>query len=229
MTADGAVGHYLREVTGKKWYNLDVEAETGCGVVPIQYEEKNTIHALQWTIGLEWFLRVSDPWKVALSTDHPNGAPFLAYPQLIALLMSRNLRDEVFARLPERVRSRSALGELDREYSLSEIAVITRAGPARILGMTAKGHLGVGADADLSLFQPDDDLRKMFAFPRYVIKSGTVLIDDGQPIGHGDGQIMNIAPQYDEAVVPSIRSHFERESSIQFRNFSVAAIDEEGS
>ncbi len=36
--------------------------------------------------GIEWFLRVEDPWKVALSTDHPNGGSFLSYPQIIALL-----------------------------------------------------------------------------------------------------------------------------------------------
>ena len=66
--------------------------ETGCGVVPINYDDKNAVHALQWAIGLEWFLRVDDPWQVALSTDHPNGGSFLAYPQIIALLMDRGLR-----------------------------------------------------------------------------------------------------------------------------------------
>ena len=67
--------------------------ETGCGVVPITYEDKNFVHALQWAIGLEWYLRVDDPWRIAISTDHPNGGSFLAYPQIIALLMDRGLAD----------------------------------------------------------------------------------------------------------------------------------------
>ena len=92
MTADGAVGHFLARLTGRKWVNLDVEMETGCGVVPITYSDKNLVHALQWAIGLEWFLRVDDPWRVALSTDHPNGGSFLSYPKIIALLMDRGLR-----------------------------------------------------------------------------------------------------------------------------------------
>ena len=71
MTADGAVGHFLAGVTGRKWFNLDVEMETGCGVVPITYSDKNLVHALQWAIGLEWFLRVDDPWRIALEHRPP--------------------------------------------------------------------------------------------------------------------------------------------------------------
>jgi formylmethanofuran dehydrogenase subunit A len=180
MTADGPTGHYLANLLGRKWYNHDVEQEDGCGVSPIVYEDRNFIHALQWAIGLEWFLRVDDPWKVAMSTDHPNGASFRAYPDVIALLMSKNLRDETLARLPEKVRTRTSLGDLSREYTLREIAVITRAGPARILGLDRKGHLGAGADGDVTIYTPDDDRRRMFAFPRWVVKGGEIVVDDGE-------------------------------------------------
>ena len=52
MTADGPVGQYLHSLTGRKWLSHDVELETGCGVVPIKYEDKNFVHALQWAIGI---------------------------------------------------------------------------------------------------------------------------------------------------------------------------------
>ena len=74
--------------------------------MPIKYEDTNAVHALQWAIGLEWFLRVDDPWQVALSTDHPNGGSFLAYPQIIALLMDRGLRNDTLATLPAKVQER---------------------------------------------------------------------------------------------------------------------------
>ena len=107
MTADGPVGQYLHSVTGRKWISHDVEAETGCGVVPITYDDKNFVHALQWAIGLEWYLLVNDPWRIALSTDHPNGGSFLAYPQIIALLMDRGLRADLLKR-PVARRARTA-------------------------------------------------------------------------------------------------------------------------
>ena len=146
-------------------YSHDVEQEDGCGVVPITYDDRNFVHALQWAIGLEWFLRVDDPWRVALDRPSQRGS-FRTYPEVIALLMDRGLRADVLGPLPERVRARSGLGDLSREYTLAEIAIITRAGPARILGLSQKGHLGPGADADVTIYAPDDDERRMFALPR---------------------------------------------------------------
>ncbi len=66
--------------------------EAGCGIAPIKYRNKSLVHALQWAIGLEWYLLVDDPWRVVMSTDHPNGGSFLAYPQIIRLLMDRTYR-----------------------------------------------------------------------------------------------------------------------------------------
>ena len=46
-------------------------------------------------IGLETFLLVDDPWRVFLTTDHPNGAPFTSYPHLIRLLMDKSFRNDM--------------------------------------------------------------------------------------------------------------------------------------
>ena len=221
MTADGAVGQFLARVTGRKWFNLDVEAETGCGVVPITYSDKNLVHALQWAIGLEWFLRVNDPWKVALSTDHPNGGSFLGYPKIMALLMDRSLRAEALRALPERAQSRVGLAELDREYSLSEIAIVTRAGPARMLGLTAKGHLGPGADADVTIYAPDSDRERMFAFPRYVVKAGEIVVEDGDVRSSSFGRTLLVQPDYDPNVEAEIGADFGSEYTIEFANYAV--------
>ena len=178
MTADGATAQYLGGLTGRKLLIDHVELETGCGVMPIEYKDTNLVHAVQWATGLEWFLRVDDPWQVALSTDHPNGASFTAYPELMALLGDAEHRRECLEKLPEAVRERTGLREISRSLSLSELAIVTRAAPARMLGLTHKGHLGPGADADITIYQPSEDLRAMFAMPRWVIKAGRVIVDD---------------------------------------------------
>lgn len=221
LTADGPVGQYLHRVTGRKWYSHDVERETGCGVVPITYDDKNYVHALQWAIGLEWFLRVDDPWRLALSTDHPNGGSFLAYPEIIALLMDRGHRADVLARLPEKARTRTGLGDLGREYTLGEIAIITRAGPARMMGLADRGHLGAGALADLTIYRPDDDRRRMFALPRYVLKAGTVIVDDGELRIAPPGSTLRTARDHDPAEESAIAAWFDASASFRFRNFAV--------
>ena len=134
MTADAPVSAVLREITHGRWVNADTEAETGCGIVPFTYRERNYVHALQWGIGLELFLLSRDPWRLVLSTDHPNGGSFLSYPRLIRLLMDREFRNEQLRKANKKaIQSTVLLDDLDREYSLEEIAIVTRAGPARVM------------------------------------------------------------------------------------------------
>ena len=65
----------------------------------------------------------------------------------------------------------SLLKDLDREYTLEEICIISRAGPAKCLGLKEKGHLGVGADGDVTIYDMLDDKEQMFSAPRYVMKA----------------------------------------------------------
>lgn len=219
MTADGPVGQFLHALSGRKWISHDVEHETGCGVVPITYDDRNFVHALQWAIGLEWLLLVDDPWKVALSTDHPNGGSFLAYPQIMALLMNRSLRADLLARLPDKTRAACVLPDLDREYSLAEIAVVTRAAPARMLGLADRGHLGPGAAADITIYAPDDDRVRMFQMPRWVIKDGIIVVEDGELRAPVAGTLHSSAPGYDQTVTAEVRDWFNRNASIRFASF----------
>jgi formylmethanofuran dehydrogenase subunit A len=221
MTGDGPLGYFLHQVFKRKWFNADTEMEAGCGIVPVEYKDKSLVHALQWAIGLEWYLLMNDPWRVAMSTDHPNGGSFLAYPQIIALLMDRELRRETLQRVPPLLRERCTLGDLDRQYTLQEIAIITRAAPARMLGLANKGHLGPGADADITIYQPDTDIQRMFELPRYVIHNGEIVVDGGQIQEHTDGKLLHVAPGYDEACLPDIQNWFEQSYSIQFSNYPV--------
>src|SRR5438034_1828795 len=197
--------------------------EAGCGIVPITYKDKSFVHALQWAIGLEWYLLVNDPWRVAMSTDHPNGGSFLAYPEIVQLLMDRTYRQEVLGRVHPRVKERSVLHDLDREYSLYEIAIITRAAPARMLGLTTKGHLGPGADGDVTIYTPSADKRAMFELPRFVLKAGQVVVEQGEIRQDLSGRTLHVSPAYDEGVLPDIQKWFETHYTIQFANYPVDA------
>jgi len=180
MTGDSAAAEHLAHATGAPWMSHDLHLEGGCGVLPISYREKSLIHAWQWAIGLEWFLTVDDPWRLVLSTDHPNGAHFLAYPLLMKLLGDEAFRREALARVHPLVRKRSPLAGISRQYSLQELCIVTRAAPARIAGLAAKGHLGPGADADITVYRRDPDLARMFSMPAQVYKSGSLVAEDGE-------------------------------------------------
>ncbi|GIW94142.1 MAG: protein fwdA [Pirellulaceae bacterium] len=221
MTGDGPLGYYLHNIYGTKWFNADTELEAGCGIAPIRYRQKSLVHAWQWAIGLEWYLLVQDPWRVVMSTDHPNGGSFLAYPQIIRLLMDSSYRREILDRVHPVVREKSLLRQLDREYTLQEICIITRAGPARLLGLKHKGHLGPGADADITIYSPHEDKQRMFEIPKYVIKSGQLLVEDGEIRDTIIGKTLYVSPDYDREIENDIREWFEQYYSIRFRNYPV--------
>jgi formylmethanofuran dehydrogenase subunit A len=221
MTGDGPLGYFLSQLYKSKWYSCDVEVESGCGIAPIEYKHKSLVHALQWAIGLEWYLLVDNPWQVAMSTDHPNGGSFLAYPQIIRLLMDRSWRRDVLKTLHPLVRERSTLADLDREYTLSEICIITRSGPARMLGLKHKGHLGAGADADITIYSPHENKETMFELPRYVIKAGEIIVDGGEIRDPPIGKTLHVAPAYDPGAEADIARWFEQHYSIQFLNYPV--------
>ncbi len=211
----------LYKLTGRKWGNLDVENETGCGIVPYTYKPSNLVNAVQWATGLELLLLIDDPWRVFLSTDHPNGACFWRYPEIVQLLMSADFRNDCMARLPSNIKTRITLPEIDREYTLYEIATIMSAGPARALGLSQKGNLGLDKDADIVIYDHDIDIARMFGHPRYVIKGGEIVIEEGDIRATPDGREFMIKPSYDPGTEEFLRPLFEEKYCMSFENYPV--------
>jgi len=228
ITADGPWQHLLYQLTGRKWGNLDVENETGCGIVPYTYKGGNVVNAVQWAVGLELLLLIQDPWRIFLTTDHPNGACFWRYPEIVHLLMNADFRRERVMKLPAKALQRTVLADLDREYSLAEIATITSAGPARALGLPRKGHLGPGADADVTIYNDDPDREAMFRSPRYVLKGGEVVVEEGDIKKVVEGREFIVQPSFDKSVEDYLRPLFEDYYTVTFDNYPVEVERLEG-
>ena len=205
-----------------KWTLMDIECEAGCGVVPFKYRDKSFVNALQWAIGLEIFLQVNDPWRVFLTTDHPNGAPFTSYPHLIKLLMDRSFRNDMFNRIHPEAQAMSNLAAMDREYSLYEIAIMSRSAPAKILGLTGHGHLGDGANANVVVYKKQDDIEQMFAQPSMVFKNGKLIVKDGRVIKTVQGVTHVVKPDFDKAIEKPLQKYFDDYQTISFANFGIS-------
>jgi formylmethanofuran dehydrogenase subunit A len=195
----------------RRWVGMDIECEAGCGVVPFRYRDESFVNALQWAIGLELFLLVEDPWRIALTTDHPNGGPFTTYPRLIRLLMDKAFRDAEFARLPKAARELSILPSIRREYTLREIAILTRAGPARLLGIERElGHLRPGARADVAVYRDDPDRERMFECVHLLFKNGRLVVRDGEVLEPSlRGAFHLVRPGFDRAIEARVGRFFE--------------------
>ncbi|SAL44189.1 Formyltransferase/hydrolase complex Fhc subunit A [Caballeronia turbans] len=205
----------------RKWVLGDIECDAGCGVVPFKYREESFVNALQWIIGLEIFLLVDDPWRVSMTTDHPNGAPFTSYPHLIRLLMDKSFRDAQLDTLHADAKTTTALAEITREFSLYEIAIITRAGPAKLLGLKDRGHLGAGAAADIAVYRDDADRERMFTSPAYVFKDGELIARDGTLLATPTGGIHYVSPDYDRAIEKRVRDFAQKNLATRFENIAI--------
>jgi formylmethanofuran dehydrogenase subunit A len=130
-------------------------------------------------------LLMKNPWQLSLTIDHPNGGSFLHFPAIVQLLMNKPLRDHALAQAHPYATRHTSLAQIDREMTIEEIAVITRAAPARMLGLRDKGHLNPGGQADITLYRQQSNpaeggIQDMFARPACVIKDGQVIARQGR-------------------------------------------------
>jgi len=222
-SGDNMMQHLNAKVANpKKSVIMDIECDAGCGVVPFKYRDENYVNALQWAIGLEVFLSVDDPWRVFLTTDHPNGAPFTSYPHLIRLLMDKSFRNDAFDKLNLDAQAMSNLKSLDREYSLYEIATMTRSAPAKLIGLQDRGHLGVGAAADITVYTDQADKEAMFAKPDLVFKDGELVVKEGKVVKVVWGATHTAKPAFDTSVEKDIKQYFDRYHTMQMQNFKIS-------
>ncbi|MBS0232060.1 MAG: formylmethanofuran dehydrogenase subunit A [Proteobacteria bacterium] len=211
-----------RSATPKKWVVMDIECDAGCGVVPFKYRDKSFVNALQWAIGLELFLLINDPWRLFLTTDHPNGGPFTWYPHLIRLLMDKSFRNDMMQKINPDALKYSTLASLDREYTLYEVAIMTRAGPARSLGLKDRGHLGVGAWADITVYDDNPDREAMFTKPDLLFKNGELIVRNGKIVKVVNGATHVARPSYDPSIEKSLKPYFDDYITVRMDNFRLS-------
>jgi len=233
MTADGPFQYGLHQLSGNKWVNHDVETETSGGIVPFTYKRSSPVHATQWTIGLELALLIKSPWKVFLTTDHPNAAPFTTYPTIISWLMSKHARQRIFDKINRRTKRISRLPDIQREYSFNEIAIVTRAGTAKALGLNYKGHLGVDADADIAIYNinpkkedPSKEykrVRRAFNRAAYTIKNGELVVKNGEVVQSVSGRTYwaDIKTKEPIKIDVDFKKRFKDYWTVQYENYMI--------
>jgi formylmethanofuran dehydrogenase subunit A len=241
MTADGPwefALHHLGGMSGWgcqpgiKWINGQVESESGSGIVPYFFSPKVGVNAIQWAIGLELMLLIKNPYQIFMTTDHPNGGPFIYYPKVIRWLMDRKTRTGMLDNVvSKKADSQTQLRDMDREYTLNELCIVTRAGTAKCLGMIDRGHLGVGAIGDVSIYKLDPNnydghaIEKAFSNAAYTIKDGLIVVKEGEitatPMGTTIVSEGKIKDSILEAVLDDVKSHWREHYSINFNNYAI--------
>jgi formylmethanofuran dehydrogenase subunit A len=103
----------------------------------------------------------------------------------------------------------TTLPSIAREYTLSDIAIMTRAAPAKLLGLTDRGHLGTGMLADIAVYDRNPDTAAMFRDAALVFKNGELVVRDGQVVSQRFGRALTVRPERDRAIDRRMRNYFD--------------------
>jgi formylmethanofuran dehydrogenase subunit A len=118
----------------------------------------------------------------------------------------------------------SLVKDLKKEFSLYDIAIMTRTAAARLLGLTDRGHLLPGAIADIAVYHEQADKQAMFASAALVFKNGELVVKDGEVLAKPAGQTQVITPAFDIRIERDIKAYFDRYYSLALGNFKVDAV-----
>ena len=105
-----------------------------------------------------------------------------------------------------------------------EIAIMTRAAPAKILGLNDRGSLKPGKIADISIYDPKKNIDDMFSYAKYVFKDGVNVIKDGKIINIQKGRTKAIKLNFDKKIQKDIQKWFDNYYSVKIENFVVDDI-----
>jgi len=170
-----AVGPGEPAQVDRRRYRKRSRLRASCRPLP---QSKSYVNALQWAIGLEIFLLVKDPWRVVLTTDHPNGGPHelpASDPPADGTGLSAK------SSLPSAPRGGGQRGvALDHARAVLER---DRDDDPRGAGAAARPARprapGRGAAADIVLYRDAADREAMFTSPDCVFKDGTLVARAG--------------------------------------------------
>jgi formylmethanofuran dehydrogenase subunit A len=73
----------------------------------------------------------------------------------------------------------------------------------------------------VAIFDRNDNVADMFAYPRWVIKGGAVVIEEGELRNPVEGRAYAVRPHFDESVEGYLRPLFQQQYTMSFDNYPV--------
>ncbi len=98
---------------------------------------------------------------------------------------------------------------------------MTRAAPAKILGLNDRGSLKKGSVADIAIYDPKKPIDKMFANAEHVFKNGIEIVRGGKVLRHLETATKCLKLNYDEKIHKKIKKWFDNFYSLSLTEFEI--------
>jgi formylmethanofuran dehydrogenase subunit A len=71
---------------------------------------------------------------------------------------------------------------------------------------------------------PDADRATMFSTPRFVLKAGALVVEEGELRLAPPGRRLHVRPRFDPAITRDLASYFDRYATVRFANYPVEQL-----
>jgi len=121
---------------------------------------------------------------------------------------------------------------MDRELGLYDIAMMTRAGPAKALGLSnIYGSLKAGADANVAIYNLDatklptdpELIENAFSNTLYTIKEGVIVVQNGEIVAEPQKHTIwtKVSVPENAQVMRDIKEKFTKSYTVNLENYAV--------
>jgi len=170
----------------RKLISSAVEFEGDSFITMRNFSKDNYKDCVLWANALDLALNIRNKFQVSFSLNFPNYANLSDIPEIVTWLVSKDARENFMKDMNNEFLNNNSLSNNDKVLNFSDFVCITRASPAKSLGLAnIKGNLGSGADGDLNILDLNineidisknpEKLRRALSNIEYVVKSGKII------------------------------------------------------
>ncbi|MHA2283163.1 MAG: amidohydrolase family protein [Promethearchaeota archaeon] len=210
----------------------------GDSFISVRSLHKNDYQACTlWANALDLALNVKDKFQVSFSLNFPNYANITDIPEIITWLISKEARENYMKGMNDQFLKHNSLISNEMGLSFYELVSLTRATPARILGLgSIKGTLSSGADADINILDINieeanltkeyEKLKSSLLNIEYVIKSGEIVKKENKIDMTSDGLIFwsqgHVKSEEKNLIMSKKREFYTKYSSIFYDSYQIS-------
>ncbi|MBD3230692.1 MAG: amidohydrolase family protein [Candidatus Lokiarchaeota archaeon] len=151
-----------------------------------KFDKKNKEHCMLWANCLELALKTENKWQIQLSFNFPHYSHVKNLPKIVSWLISVEARENFMKNMNNDFLNNTSLNEINNFLTFNDIVTITRASPAKSLGLAEmKGNFSLGADGDVNIIDIDlneidiskeyEKIEESLKNIEYVIKGGKII------------------------------------------------------
>ncbi|MFX1396664.1 MAG: amidohydrolase family protein [Promethearchaeota archaeon] len=187
ITSDrNVINNFRTKNPNKPIISAAIELEGDSFTTLRSFDKNKESDCFLWANAIELTLKIKNKYQIQLATNFPNYSNISNLPEIATWLLNKDARNAFMEGMNQDFLKKSYLQDNQDVLSFEEYITITRASPARSLGLDSiKGTLKAGADGDINIFNFNvntidfnkklKNLREVFEHIDLVIKGGEII------------------------------------------------------